>query len=108
MLGRTTCSWCRYRIRVTNNGDMYHHWRGGGDTSCPGSNTAVDLDEVDKPAPKSSELVPVQMLPPEPEPEHSWWDLNGGDVIWWGATAALGVAAFVAGWTLACFGVPWA
>lgn len=107
MLGRTTCAYCKLRIRVANSGEAYGHYASSDKQRfCMGSFIAVDLDKVDRPAPKASELVPVQMLPPEPE--YSWWDLNGGDVIWWGATAALGVAAFVAGWTLACFGVPWA
>jgi hypothetical protein len=115
MTGRTTCEYCGYRIRVTAEGKAYGHAdkKREANLLCLGSFTAVDLSKVDYPAPKvvsAPETTPPQNLQGVHDnglDDSTWWERNGADVLWYGGSLALAVGAFIAGWTLACFGVPW-
>jgi hypothetical protein len=102
MIGRVTCVYCKRRVRVANNGETYGHERKETARLCLGSYTAVDLEKVDRPAPKTP---PVQVWEDDP-PALSWWET---DAAWVTGSVALAVTAFVGGW-LACWygvGMPW-
>lgn len=104
MIGRITCVYCKRRVRVANNGETYGHERKETARLCLGSYTAVDLEKVDRPAPKS--FVPLDVAADVAADRCRWWET---DTAWVTGSVALAVTAFVGGW-LACWygvGMPW-